>query len=151
MCRPFQNSGPPCLHHISASPGDFRNTTVRFPRHFNMSAQPSCLVTARKLSLLAYVSSLGTVTLGLSAFVTSWLHWESCRHSLTKYWQWRAWTEATVWFVSTNSQGELSQALKSDHGSCRWPIPGLHCPRADASDLLMHSFQAAIVFNAQLS
>lgn len=85
--RPFQNSGLPCLHCISASPGNFRNMSVRFPRCLSMSAQSSCLMTVQKLSPLPYVSALGTVTLGLSTFVTSWLHWESCEHLPTKYWQ----------------------------------------------------------------
>lgn len=53
-------------------------------------------------------------------------------------------------FFGTNSQSGLSQALKSDHWSCHWPVPGLCSPKAEASDLT-HSSWAAIVFSPQLS
>lgn len=86
-CTPFQNPSPPCLHCISASPGEFRNISARFPRCLSMSAQTSCLMTVQNLSPLPYISSLEAVILGLSAFVTSWLHWERRRRSLTEYWQ----------------------------------------------------------------
>lgn len=124
-CTAFQNSGPP-LHCIS---DDFRNISVCFPGCWSMSAQTRCLMTVQKLSPLSYVSSLGTVTLWLSAFITSWLHWESWRYLQRKYWQQLTWAEATVRFISTNSQGGLSFALESDQWSCCWPIPELRFPR----------------------
>lgn len=71
----------------AASQGGFRNISVRFSRHLSMSAQPSGWWQCKKLSPFPYVSLLRTVTLGLSAFVTSWLHWKSCKHSISKYWQ----------------------------------------------------------------
>lgn len=64
-CTLFQNAGPPGLHCISASPGEFRNTSVRFPRCLSMSAETSCLMTVQRLSPLSYVSSLETFTLEL--------------------------------------------------------------------------------------